>query len=85
MAIARAVIFEPPLLLGDEPTGNLDSATGEEILCLLDDLHREYNSTLLLVTHNPEAAARCGRIVSLHDRRGRAGRASRLRLCGDLL
>ena len=52
VAIARAVIFEPPLLLADEPTGNLDSATGEEILRLLDDLHREYNSTLLLVTHN---------------------------------
>jgi putative ABC transport system ATP-binding protein len=69
VAIARAVIFEPPLLLGDEPTGNLDSATGEEILRLLDDLHREYNSTLLLVTHNPEAAGHCGRIVSLHDGR----------------
>ena len=67
VAIARAVIFEPPLLLADEPTGNLDSATGEEILHLLDDLHREYNSTLLLVTHNSEAACHCGRIVSLHD------------------
>ena len=67
VAIARAVIFEPPLLLADEPTGNLDSATGEEILRLLDDLHRQYNSTLLLVTHNTEAARHCGRIVSLHD------------------
>lgn len=67
VAIARAVIFEPPLLLADEPTGNLDSATGEEILRLLDDLHRQYNSTLLLVTHNAEAALHCERIVSLHD------------------
>ncbi len=67
VAIARAVIFEPPLLLGDEPTGNLDSATGEEILRLLDDLHREYNSTLVLVTHNVEAANHCVRIVTLHD------------------
>jgi putative ABC transport system ATP-binding protein len=67
VAIARAVIFRPPLLLGDEPTGNLDSATGEEILRLLDDLHREYNSTLVLVTHNAEAASHCGRIVTLHD------------------
>ena len=67
VAIARAVIFEPPLLLADEPTGNLDSANGEEILRLLDDLHREYNSTLLLVTHNAEAACHCGRMVSLHD------------------
>jgi putative ABC transport system ATP-binding protein len=69
VAIARAVIFRPPLLLGDEPTGNLDSATGEEILRLLDDLHREYNSTLLLVTHNAQAADHCDRIVSLHDGR----------------
>jgi putative ABC transport system ATP-binding protein len=67
VAIARAVIFEPPLLLADEPTGNLDSATGEGILHLLDDLHGEYNSTLLLVTHNSEAACHCGRIISLHD------------------
>lgn len=67
VAIARAVIFEPPLLLADEPTGNLDSATGEEILHLLDDLHAQYNNTLLLVTHNADAALHCGRIVSLHD------------------
>jgi putative ABC transport system ATP-binding protein len=67
VAIARAVIFRPPLLLGDEPTGNLDSATGEEILRLLDDLHAEYNNTLLLVTHNVQAASHCDRIVSLHD------------------
>lgn len=67
VAIARALIFHPPLLLGDEPTGNLDSATGEEILNLLDDLYREYNSTLLLVTHNAQAAGHCGRIVTLHD------------------
>jgi len=67
VAIARAVIFRPPLLLGDEPTGNLDSVTGEEILRLLDDLHREYTSTLLLVTHNPQAAGHCDRLVFLHD------------------
>jgi putative ABC transport system ATP-binding protein len=67
VAIARALIFHPPLLLGDEPTGNLDSATGEEILCLLEDLHREYNSTLLLVTHNEQAANYCDRILTLRD------------------
>ena len=67
VAIARALIFKPPLLLGDEPTGNLDSVTGDEILRLLDDLHREYKSTLLLVTHNTQAACHCDRIVSLHD------------------
>jgi putative ABC transport system ATP-binding protein len=67
VAIARALIFHPPLLLGDEPTGNLDTATGDEILCLLDELHREYNSTLLLVTHNELAASYCDRILTLRD------------------
>ena len=67
MAIARALIFRPPLLLGDEPTGNLDSTTGDEILRLLDDLQQEYQSTLLMVTHNAEAAAFCNRIITLHD------------------
>jgi putative ABC transport system ATP-binding protein len=69
VAIARAVIFRPALLLGDEPTGNLDSATGGEILRLLDELQQECNSTLLMVTHNAEAASYCNRIVTLHDGR----------------
>ena len=67
VAIARALIFRPPLLLGDEPTGNLDSTTGEDILRLLDDLQQEYQSTLLMVTHNAQAAEFCNRIVTLHD------------------
>lgn len=67
VAIARALIFQPPVLLADEPTGNLDSATGEEILTLLDELHREFNTTLLLVTHNALAAAHCDRILTLRD------------------
>jgi ABC-type lipoprotein export system ATPase subunit len=67
VAIARALIFRPPLLLGDEPTGNLDSTTGDDILRLLDDLQQEYQSTLLMVTHNAEAAAFCNRIIRLHD------------------
>lgn len=67
VAIARALIFRPPILLGDEPTGNLDSATGDEILLLLDDLHREFNNTILLVTHNDLAAAFCDRILMLRD------------------
>jgi len=67
VAIARALVFRPPILLGDEPTGNLDSGTGEEILCLLDDLHREYDNTVLLVTHNELAAAFCDRILMLRD------------------
>jgi putative ABC transport system ATP-binding protein len=67
IAIARALIFQPPVLLADEPTGNLDSKTGEEILKLLDDLHREFNTTILMVTHNEEAAAHCDRILRLRD------------------
>jgi putative ABC transport system ATP-binding protein len=55
--------------LGDEPTGNLDSATGGEILRLLDELQEEYKSTLLMVTHNTQAASYCSRIVTLHDGR----------------
>jgi putative ABC transport system ATP-binding protein len=67
VAIARALVFNPPLLLADEPTGNLDSATGDEILCLLDDLHREFGTTMLMVTHNPDAAERCHRVLTLRD------------------
>jgi len=67
VAIARALVFRPPILLGDEPTGNLDSATGEEILRLLDDLHGEFNNTILLVTHNDNAAAFCDRVLTLRD------------------
>ena len=67
IAIARALIFKPPILLADEPTGNLDSKTGEEILSLLDDLHHEFNTTMLLVTHNEEAAWHCDKIVRLRD------------------
>lgn len=69
IAIARALVFQPPILLADEPTGNLDSATGEEILALLDSLHAEFNTTMVLVTHNEEAAAHCDRIVRLRDGR----------------
>ncbi len=67
IAIARALIFQPPVLLADEPTGNLDSKTGEEILALLDDLHGEFNTTILMVTHNEEAAAHCDRVIRLRD------------------
>ncbi len=67
IAIARALIFQPPVLLADEPTGNLDSKTGEEILALLDDLHREFRTTILMVTHNDEAAQHCDRVIRLRD------------------
>jgi len=67
VAIARALIFEPPMLLADEPTGNLDSKNGDEILDLLDALHSEFNTTIVLVTHNELAASYCERHIALLD------------------
>lgn len=68
VAIARALAAEPSLLLADEPTGNLDSATGEEIVKLFEQLHQQ-GHTLVLVTHEPKLAARCPRAVRLSDGR----------------
>jgi putative ABC transport system ATP-binding protein len=67
VALARAVALRPKLLLADEPTGNLDSATGAAIIELMLRLRRERGSTLLLVTHDPALAAHADRIVSLLD------------------
>jgi putative ABC transport system ATP-binding protein len=68
VAIARALVTRPRLLLGDEPTGNLDSVTTAEIMALFDALHRE-GQTVLLVTHEPDIAAHCLRRVRLADGR----------------
>jgi putative ABC transport system ATP-binding protein len=59
IAVARALTFDPPILLADEPTGNLDSKTGESILSLLRQINRENDCTIVMVTHSQEAA-RCG-------------------------
>ena len=67
VAIARALSVYPPILLADEPTGNLDTRTGQEILKLIEDLHVRLGSTILIVTHDPEVANRCARTVALRD------------------
>src|SRR5215468_7424905 len=75
VALARAVANQPGLLLADEPTGNLDSATGAQIIDLLLGLHRRLGITLILVTHDPALAAHAGRVVELRDGRVVADRA----------
>lgn len=67
VAVARALVNDPELLLADEPTGNLDSVTGAQVLNVLFGLVRGKRRTLLLVTHNAEIAARCDRILKLQD------------------
>jgi len=67
VAIARALVAAPPLVLADEPTGNLDERTGDAIIDLLLGLCRERQTALVLVTHNPAHAAKCSRQLTLHD------------------
>jgi putative ABC transport system ATP-binding protein len=69
VALARAFAGEPPLLFADEPTGNLDAATGHGIIDLLFTLRARRAATLVLITHDSELAARCDRVVRLHDGR----------------
>jgi len=69
VALARAVAPRPRLILADEPTGNLDGATGAAILDLLFGLRDRHGATLVMVTHAPDLAARCDRVVSLRDGR----------------
>jgi putative ABC transport system ATP-binding protein len=76
VAIARALVGEPSLLLADEPTGNLDSATGDDIVRLFAELHGR-GHTILLVTHEPRLAARCPRAIRLSDGRVVADGAGR--------
>jgi putative ABC transport system ATP-binding protein len=67
VAIARALSIYPPILLADEPTGNLDTTTGAEILKLIHDLHEQLGSTILMVTHDPSVAQSCSRTIHIRD------------------
>jgi putative ABC transport system ATP-binding protein len=69
VAIARALSVYPPILLADEPTGNLDTRTGEEILTLIRDLHHRLGSTIVIVTHDMTVAQSCERTIALRDGR----------------
>jgi len=66
VALCRALCLEPPLLLADEPTGNLDQESGDRVFELLLDMSREQGSTAIVVTHNPGIAHRCQRVLELH-------------------
>lgn len=68
VAIARAIVLKPPIILGDEPTGNLDSRTGSEIMALFEGLHSR-GTTLILVTHDPNIAAYSQRVINIKDGR----------------
>jgi putative ABC transport system ATP-binding protein len=68
-AIARALSVYPPVLLADEPTGNLDTHTGADILALIRDLHQRLGSTVLIVTHDAHVAESCERVIALCDGR----------------
>jgi putative ABC transport system ATP-binding protein len=74
VALARAMIGDPDLLLADEPTGNLDTATGDEVVDLMFDHAAQAGASLILITHNDALAARCGRTAYMQDGRLNGGR-----------
>jgi len=67
VAIARAIINRPAILLADEPTGNLDSENSQIVLEMLRDLNKEFGQTIIMITHNPEAAANADRVIEMRD------------------
>ena len=67
VALARAVITQPAIVLADEPTGNLDSENSAIVLNMFQELNRRFNQTIIMITHNPEAAAACARVIQMRD------------------
>ena len=67
VALARAVINRPAIILADEPTGNLDTENSEIVLEMFRDLNEKYQQTIIMITHNPEAAAVCSRTIRMRD------------------
>ena len=67
VAVARALAKDPPIILADEPTGNLDSRSSKEIMVILSNLHTEQNLTLVMITHDPNIARYCQRIIHIED------------------
>jgi putative ABC transport system ATP-binding protein len=67
VAIARAMAADPKIIFADEPTGNLDGATGHSIIDLLFERHARSGATLLMITHDPELARRCDRVIAMQD------------------
>jgi len=69
VAVARALVMRPALLLADEPTGDLDEATADALHALLREMHRDFNLTSIIATHNPRLASACDRVLRLHEGR----------------
>ena len=67
VAIARALANNPEIIIADEPTGNLDSKKGDEIMDLMKKLNKDMGVTLIIITHDPDLAKQAGRVISIHD------------------
>ena len=67
VTIARAFVHNPSVILGDEPTGNLDSQTSQEVMDVLFSINKQHGTTMLIVTHDPKIASRCDRVLKMAD------------------